>query len=192
MPLKKTKTVKKKPPPLAKPAKKTAVDLPKDARDYFLLDPKRTVVDVYDAYKHLGRGYSLRHLYGRSRKEKWTKQRQDIAKKIDEKKVEAIVETQTAFVVKTLAEINKGQADTIAEMRRLNREYINKHTVDGVFQGDTQELRRLLQNEKDLAEWERLVFNYPMRDPVKGASGEDVQGALSQDDLALLEAFKNG
>ncbi len=189
---KKKKTITKKPPPLAKPAKKTAVDLPKDARDYFLLDPKRTVVDVYDAYKHLGRGYSLRHLYGRSRKEKWTNQRQQIAKKIDEKKVEVIVETQTAFVIKTLAEINKGQSETIAEMRRLNRDYIRIHTVDGIFKGDTRELRRILQNEKDLAEWERLVFNYPMRDPVKGASGADLQGSLAEDDLALLESFKNG
>jgi len=188
---KKTKTVKKKPPPLAKPAKKVD-SLPKDPRDYFLMDQRRSIKAVWEAYKHRGKGYSRKHLYQRSCEEKWSDKRKEIGKKIEEKKIEAIVETQTAFVVKTLAEINKGQAETIGEMRRLNRAYIKNHTVDGVFQGCPQTLRRLLQNEKDLAEWERLVFNYPMRDPVKGASGEDVQGALSQDDLALLEAFKNG
>ncbi len=188
---KKTKTVKKKPPPLAKPAKKVD-SLPKDPRDYFLMEQKRTVKAVWEAYRHRGKGYSRKYLYQRSCEEKWAEKRKEIGNRIEEKKVEAIVETQTAFVVKTLAEINKGQAETIGEMRRLNRAYIKNHTVDGVFQGCPQTLRRLLQNEKDLAEWERLVFNYPMRDPVKGASGEDVQGALSQDDLALLEAFKNG
>ncbi len=188
---KKTKTVKKKPPPLTKAAKKTD-SLPKDPRDYFLMDPKRTVKAVWEAYKHRGKGYSRRAIYWRSETEKWFNQRDAIGKRIEEKKVEVIVETQTAFVVKTLAEINKGQSETIAEMRRLNRAYIRNHTVDGVFQGCPQTLRRLLQNEKDLAEWERLVFNYPMRDPVKGASGADLQGSLAEDDLALLESFKNG
>lgn len=170
--------------------------LPDDPMDLYIQDATMTTNRLASLYA--GRqNCSQAKLYSRCAKENWM----GLRKQFHKKKAEAAGRIEGRFIAKTLAALNAEHFETIELLRKINQTFLRQKigaTTDGdgnpalhVLAND-QELRRIQQNLKELAEWERLINNYPTKDPVKDAGTDDVQGSLNDDDLAILEAYKNG
>ena len=165
--------------------------LPEDPKDLYISQRRLSLRKLAELYKGVP-SCGVKNLLIRCKKEGWVKLRSNFLAKKSKQHQQAVIKNDVNNNISVLKRLNKKHSERIDWLYKLNEQLIKqsiKKNPDGTTTINLggQDLRRAIQNEKDLMELERLVHNLPMRGPGEEISDEAVNKLID----AINESAKN-